>query len=69
MSIAEIKQAIRHLSAEEWMEVQACLWERAGVPTIHTAAADQAATADGKKFVNWEDVRGDLLLREDSPSD
>lgn len=66
MSLAEIKQAIRHLSADEWMEVQACLWECAGVPVEQSVTVD---TKKSGKFVRWEDVRDEVIKRENQPED
>lgn len=66
MSIAEIKQAIRNLSTDEWMEVQACLWERAGVPTVQAKTENDQRSGPA---VAWDDLRQEILLREESSAD
>lgn len=70
MSLSEIKQAIRELTPEEWMEVQACLWEAAGVPVQHSPTLDEKmAKMNAGRFVRWEDVRDDVLKRESLPDE
>ena len=66
MSTTEIKEFVDRLTADEFMELQACLWEKAGVPCVKVGAHldGRMKAMDEGRFVRWEDIRDEVLRRE-----
>lgn len=70
MSLAEIKKTIDRLSPEERNELQAYLWEKAGVPIYYSSTVDQRMKEmDEGKFVAWDDIRDEVIKREELPDE